>query len=251
MSYFKDERDYPFLKTLKDNYRIIRAEYVRYEEDELVKTRKHFTCNMTTAKRSVRSSFTHWKVLSFCTHFRTVRQIFEEQKIKLPPEMEEFLDYVEKNHFAQTRALLAQVRSAPENGLINAWFSYFEPGARLALHINDDPYMYRAHLGLIVPEGNIGFKVRDETTNWREGEILVFDSTNPHTAWNLTDSGRLVLIVDFFRPERNREEMAAMERVQFQRMMSHNPFSVGMSGGYVELDDETKQKYAIPWVESA
>lgn len=95
--------------------------------------------------------------------------------------------YIEIQHFQKTSTLIHKLVEDENNGIINVWFSYFEPNTKLGLHVNNDPYMYRAHLGLIVPDGNIGFKVCDDIVKWKEGEILVFDPTNPHTAWNLTE----------------------------------------------------------------
>jgi aspartyl/asparaginyl beta-hydroxylase (cupin superfamily) len=135
--------------------------------------------------------------------------------------------------------------SSKQNGIISAFFSCFAPGMKLALHVNDDPYMYRSHLGVIVPEGDVAFKVCDEVVKWAEGSILAFDPTNPHTAWNLTDKPRIVLIVDFFKPELDRQRAVDMEREQFHRMMAHSPATLGMSGGYSVLPRDLVEKYAV------
>ena len=38
------------------------------------------------------------------------------------------------------------------------------------------------------------------STNWREGECLVFDDAAEHEAWNRSGATRLVLLLDFLRP---------------------------------------------------
>ena len=43
--------------------------------------------------------------------------------------------------------------------------------------------MYRCHLGLICPSGDIGMRVEGEERKWKEGEFLIFDSMRPHTVW--------------------------------------------------------------------
>ena len=59
---------------------------------------------------------------------------------------------------------------------------------------------------MIVPNG-CGFKVGGETREWREGELLVFDDTVEHEAWNDSGCDRIILIFDVWRPE-----LTAVER---------------------------------------
>jgi beta-hydroxylase len=103
---------------------------------------------------------------------------------------------------------------------------------------------------LRIPEGDVRLKVGDETAAWEEGGLLVFAPTSPHTSWNLTEEWRVVLIVDFFKPEEDRAEMVAMERAQFATLMRKSPASFGMSGGMFELDEEIKRRFAVPRIES-
>lgn len=41
----------------------------------------------------------------------------------------------------------------------------------------------------------------NETRPWREGEVVVFDDSIEHEAWNLSTELRAVLIFDVWRPE--------------------------------------------------
>lgn len=245
MKYINDEQNFPFLASLKSNYQIIRNEFINFCEDDKINL-ENFV--QRTSAQKVINDVNYWKALAFYLHFKRPLQIIKENKrsflhININA-VSRKISYVYQ-HFPATLNLIDELFNDENNGIINAWFSYFEPGAKLSLHINDDPYMYRAHMGLIVPAGDIGFKVCDEVVKWKEGEILVFAPTNPHTAWNLTDKPRVLLIVDFFKPENNREEMKRLEREQFARIMKENPQSFGMSGGYSELNKETIEKYAV------
>ena len=58
----------------------------------------------------------------------------------------------------------------------------------------------RSHLGLICPE-NAWLRVEDETYHWTCGQVVVFDDTMRHCAGNDASTERVVLIVDFLRPE--------------------------------------------------
>jgi aspartyl/asparaginyl beta-hydroxylase (cupin superfamily) len=58
----------------------------------------------------------------------------------------------------------------------------------------------RCHLPLAVPAGDLALELDGVALRWREGECLVFDDTVAHTAWNLGDGDRTVLLVTFARP---------------------------------------------------
>jgi aspartyl/asparaginyl beta-hydroxylase (cupin superfamily) len=61
------------------------------------------------------------------------------------------------------------------------------------------------HLPLIVPPG-CSLRVGNETRAWREGEVMLFDDTIEHEAWNTSSDPRLVMIFDVWRPELSAEE---------------------------------------------
>jgi hypothetical protein len=234
-----------FLDRLKESYLHLKKDF---RDIERFVGRDAFTIS-STAKRALRSRPTDWKTVGFIVHGKAPQDHMRERGFYLPgmdaKAFERFVAAMERVYFRYSRAMLRELASDPENGIISMWFSCLEPGAKLGLHINNDPYMYRAHLGLTVPEGDLGIKVGDERLRWREGEVLAFDPTVPHTAWNLTDKPRVVFIVDYFRPDEDRLQMQQIEREQFERMMKSNPLSFGMSGGYHDLDAETHRRYAI------
>jgi beta-hydroxylase len=57
----------------------------------------------------------------------------------------------------------------------------------------------RVHMGLVVPEGDIGFGVSDQTTKWENGKCLAFSDFSTHYAWNNTEQDRINLIIDLDR----------------------------------------------------
>ncbi len=65
------------------------------------------------------------------------------------------------------------------------------------------------HLPLIVPPG-CGFRVGGETRLWEEGQLLIFDDTIEHEAWNEGQSERVVLIFDVWHPDLDAEERRAI-----------------------------------------
>ncbi|MDB5692082.1 MAG: aspartyl/asparaginyl beta-hydroxylase protein [Alphaproteobacteria bacterium] len=88
-------------------------------------------------------------------------------------------------------------------------FSRLQAGARIPAHHGVMNARLICHLPLIVP-AECGFCVGGETRAWREGELLVFDDTVEHQAWNGSDRDRIILIFDVWRPELGQEERRAI-----------------------------------------
>lgn len=88
-------------------------------------------------------------------------------------------------------------------------FSRLKAGARIPPHNGVMNARLICHLPLIVPPG-CGFRVGGETRVWREGELLVFDDTVEHEAWNDSDRDRIILIFDVWRSEVTPEERRAI-----------------------------------------
>jgi aspartyl/asparaginyl beta-hydroxylase (cupin superfamily) len=88
-------------------------------------------------------------------------------------------------------------------------FSRLAAGARIPPHHGVMNARLICHLPLVVPP-SCGFRVGGETREWREGELLVFDDTVEHEAWNNGSSNRIILIFDVWRPEIDGEERRAI-----------------------------------------
>ncbi len=78
-----------------------------------------------------------------------------------------------------------------------AGFSRLQAGTRIRTHTGYAGPFLRCHLGLEVPDGDCILEVAGEKRQWSNGLTLVFDDRLPHSAWNLTDQERIVLLVDF------------------------------------------------------
>ena len=78
-----------------------------------------------------------------------------------------------------------------------AGFSRLRPGTRIEEHVGFQGDFLRCHLGLDIPEGDCRLLVGGESRAWSNGEAMIFDDRLPHSAWNLTANGRVVLLVDF------------------------------------------------------
>ncbi|HET9050017.1 MAG TPA: aspartyl/asparaginyl beta-hydroxylase domain-containing protein [Chiayiivirga sp.] len=80
-----------------------------------------------------------------------------------------------------------------------AFFSRLDPGVHIPPHNGATNARLTVHLPLIVPD-NCRFRVGDETRQWQEGTLLLFDDTIRHEAWNGSDRQRVVMIFDIWNP---------------------------------------------------
>lgn len=85
-------------------------------------------------------------------------------------------------------------------GIINAFFSILKPGTNIPPHRGPYAGILRYHLGIIIPEGDVGIIVNGQLCRWKEGESLLFDDSFEHEAWNRTAAKRVILFVDLVRP---------------------------------------------------
>lgn len=103
-------------------------------------------------------------------------------------------------HCPRTAALLRQIPN-----LRTALFSRLGPGTKLTAHTGWADlanHVLRCHICIGVPDDfSCGLIVDEEVVHHKQGEILVFDDSKRHKAFNDNpDKARVVLIVDILRP---------------------------------------------------
>ena len=84
-------------------------------------------------------------------------------------------------------------------------FSRLEPGAHIPAHGGMLNCRLICHLPLIVPQG-CWLRVGNETRQWKEGSLLIFDDSIEHEARNPSGELRVVLLFDIWRPELSEAE---------------------------------------------
>ena len=113
-----------------------------------------------------------------------------------------------KTSAALDRLPLTRIRDhAPET-----MFSVLTPGTHILPHRGVTNTRLVVHLPLIVPE-DCAIVVGGEPHVWREGEVMIFDDTFEHEAWNRSASTRSVLILDVWNPyldEAERDALSAL-----------------------------------------
>ena len=113
----------------------------------------------------------------------------------------------------------------------SAYFRLLRPGTRLLPHCGPTNVRLRAHLGLVVPEGECRMSVgTGAPRKWVEGKVLLFDDSFEHYVYNDTGQSRLVLIVDLWHHElrTDDERLATLDNDEMRR----NYLGVVQHGAY-------------------
>ncbi|HEX8517261.1 MAG TPA: aspartyl/asparaginyl beta-hydroxylase domain-containing protein [Bacteroidia bacterium] len=169
--FFYDPGEFSFLQPLLSNFEIIRSELL-----SLISQGKEKQWLRTFPDYVQSENYKAWKVFSF---------IFFN--MKLP----------------QNAALCPEtaklVYSIPE--ILSCDYSYLDPATHVLPHKGYSRMVLRCHLPLIVPDEKLcAIRVGNETRHWKEGELMIFDDSYEHEAWNKTDRKRVVLMFDIPNP---------------------------------------------------
>ncbi len=95
-----------------------------------------------------------------------------------------------------------------------AMFSVLRPHTRIPAHYGSVNGRVIVHLPLVVPENCGALRVGDQQRAWTEGELMMFDDSFQHEAWNDSDETRVVLIFDSWNPQ-----LSAAEREGFSEVL--------------------------------
>lgn len=93
-----------------------------------------------------------------------------------------------------------------------ALFSRLESGAHIPPHHGMLNCRLICHLPLIVPPG-CTLRVGNETREWEEGRLLIFDDSMVHEATNSSTDMRIILLFDIWRPELGPAERAVVSAI--------------------------------------
>ena len=91
------------------------------------------------------------------------------------------------------------------------YVSKTNPGTHIKAHLGPTNVRLRCHLGIKVPEGDVGLRVADQRLRWQEGRCIVFDDHLEHESWNFSAEPRIVLIIDLWHPDLSPSEIALLE----------------------------------------
>lgn len=109
-----------------------------------------------------------------------------------------------------------------------ALWSLLKPGTHIQPHHGLLNTRLICHLPLVVPD-DCALRVGAETQSWTPGELLIFDDSIEHEAWNRSAETRVVLIFEIWRPEISAEEREALSLL-FQAIDSLGPAPTDTGG---------------------
>ena len=159
---FIDKSNFPFVKTLEDNWRLIREECCQLLEQEYD----------SWVQGAMYDS--GWKIYGLVALNKPIAGHAE--------------------NCPKTTEILSSIP-----GVTLAGFSRKAPGTIIKPHVGWAKSVYRLHLGLVVPQ-ECAIRVEKDTRRWEEGQCLIFDDTVEHEAWNKSNGVRINLLLDFLRP---------------------------------------------------
>jgi hypothetical protein len=90
-----------------------------------------------------------------------------------------------------------------------AFLSILKPRTRIPPHFGNANHRLTVHLPLIVPAG-CGVKVGGEARETQFGRLMIFDDSYEHSAWNDSESARIVLIFEIWHPALSAAERTAV-----------------------------------------
>lgn len=187
-SFWKKE-DFKCIKTLEENYEIIKKEFQQAEQDE-VKLENDY--KMTGQEHSLHEGTWEWfsyiskghRTKSFSQNFPKTFEILESMD-----------DLVSDIPFAYS------------------FFSKLSPKSSIAPHYGPCNIRLRVHLGIDIPDGCY-IKVAEQEKKWEEGKCLVFDDTYLHEVKNDNkDRKRVILLLDIWHPDIKHEEREAIKNM--------------------------------------
>ena len=129
------------------------------------------------------------------------------------------------SHAARCPATMATLAQAPLPRIAGtapmALFSILAPHTHIPPHHGMLNTRLICHLPLIVPHG-CRLRVGAETRAVRAGEMLLFDDSIEHEAWNDSDAPRAILLFEVWRPELSEAERRALT-VMFESVAAYTP----------------------------
>merc|ERR1711904_411321 len=87
------------------------------------------------------------------------------------------------------------------------------PKSNIKAHSDNVNFVLTSHLGVEIPGGQCDLTVGNQTMEWRNGKVLLFDTSILHKAENRADRTRYILMLRIYHPELSQLERSALQLV--------------------------------------
>jgi aspartyl/asparaginyl beta-hydroxylase (cupin superfamily) len=248
--YHLDPKQFPFLNILQQNWQVIRDEFTYFmhktSQEELQFAFDVMGPKSKTIKTRGNAKYSAFGVLfqgMFIEKYILSHQIqYPQYELQDVPQKAQEL---RERYFPKLTKAIEESNAIDDNVIRNVYFGTFHPGLDVKLHVNYNQHMNRGYLGLIVPAGDVAMKICHDKLYWHEGEFLILDHSYPHCPHNYTNYDRTVLVVDFFKTDKPREEVIQIEQELVRERMQENPYSLGVFGKNDKATIEDFIKYGL------
>ena len=129
--------------------------------------------------------------------------------------------------------------------VVEAFFASMEPHTDIKLHTDNTNFVVTSHLAIDIPEsGNnkCRLTIGDETRQWINGEIMVFDTSIMHSAVNESDKTRYILMLRLWHPDLTETERQALQFtidcMQLPELVSISPDERAIAERYLKVMHE-------------
>ena len=196
--YIHDNSEYPQMKFVFDNRRIIQEEFFKYVKNN---------CNWTNWMEY--NKVTNTPIFTKMTNDQILKRMIENKCC-----LDDYISNTSGNPswklfglFLYGKPIETNVNICPQtvnilrqcDGVVNAGFSCLEPGVITELHRDFNHDVLRCHIPIYVPHGDTAIQINEEIKRWNDNEYFIFDDTYDHQAWNYTKENRIVLIIDIVK----------------------------------------------------
>ena len=129
-------------------------------------------------------------------------------------------------------------RAIRDSGIpvVEAFFASMKPQTSIKPHSDFTNFVLTSHLPLVVPEnGNnkCRLSVGDETRQWMEGNVILFDTSIYHDAINESEEMRYILMFRVWHPDLTKKEREALQFIydclEVPELLSDDPGTVLMA----------------------
>merc|ERR1719272_1514884 len=114
----------------------------------------------------------------------------------------------DEQRFKVTTAAVRQLKQVKP---FEVFFARMPANTTIAPHSDNLNYILTTHLALELEEGSCFFKVGNEERAWKEGEMLVADTSFIHSCKNNSARDRYVLVFRFWHPGLTDEALRAIQ----------------------------------------
>lgn len=185
---------FPFLKNISQNWELIRDEATSLiRNPELLQPYLESTAGQPHDEHIAMIDNPDWSAFYFIKNGKDI----PENQLRFPETM---------------KAIQSVDLCRTEGGTPSVLFSLLKAGAHIPPHTGMLNTRLICHLPLIVPN-NCGLRVGNKTVEWVPGQLIIFDDSINHEAWNNSDQDRIVLIFDIWKPELSERERSLVSKL--------------------------------------